>query len=1086
MVYKNIILFFALLYAFTAQAATYSFQQGVNGYSGANDVEISNQYPGNGITRREVRDGCYTVAGTAGYSTRTLLQFTGLQVPATERVVSANLVLSLTSWVTGFEISGYYLKTSWDPASSSLGWMYRATGLLWAVPGAQGPDTDVFSGKQFNIVNIKATGSQAVTVALDPAIVDAWVHNGTGSGIELLNSYAGKTVWIDSSRSTDISHRPLLTFVTDAAAPASPTTSSVVTFRNGENGYSGTQDVGINNEYGGNGITGRSDVEGCYNITGPKAYSAKPLLKFTDISVPAGQAVASASLTLTFRTWTTGFNVMAYPVINTWNAAASSLGWLNRDIGVLWGAPGASATGEDIGGAVGRFSGFTGTGDQAITIDLDPKLVNGWIQIPASNQGILLSNDSAGKVANILSSRAATISSRPLLKLTLMAAAADTTPPQVSIASPAPNAQVTGTITAAATASDNVAVAGVQFLLDGAAYGAEITAPPYTLSLIATNLTSGAHTLTAQAWDSAGNSAVSSPVSFTVIYTPLPVSRFFAPPQENGSIFVRLYPTEDVRTGIPTLVTFGVPFTRGSMTEPGLQQLRVLLNGQEIPANVSALTPWRHTTNTAVDNQYVRVARIQITYTPTAAYPNYDQVVVDWGNASRTRSVATFLDPRSAWHLVTTGSFTAADNVYEPDVYAVLPAAFLSLGALTLTQAAPFEAAVSPLQDDPHTMLNAQGWPGYLELQNAEKNFFYSLIDNDPRVTAANQCPYKMGYEPWLYDRSSAIYNLYFQSGFFVALREAVRSSQFYMNNLYTDQSTPMVAGIFKLKNPNPAGYIGANGAMYSYNENLAYTYWLVGDDKPLPYISWVAAAQKNINDEPTHWTPGAPAWTERHNAFRLLDYLVAYEVTGAGKEDLLSVVSDLIWLQNGAGGQIPANRVDGGLYHYGQQAEDGTPGILMASPWLSALVVNAMAREYGISEDPAVASFLVRMGTFISAALRTDEQEEYGVGPLLYADYLMRYDGTTDQRDGSQVEHALDVQTALAWGYFFSILSNQPNSVFKQSASSLYTTYHYGVQYWTRPDAPAAGNFAYRVNPWRKYGWQYHPAVSLTWIMQY
>ena len=49
----------------------------------------------------------------------------------------------------------------------------------------------------------------------------------------------------------------------------------------------------------------------------------------------------------------------------------------------------------------------------------------------------------------------------------------DTTPPSVSMATPANGATVSATVTVSANASDNVGVVGVQFLLDGAALGAE-------------------------------------------------------------------------------------------------------------------------------------------------------------------------------------------------------------------------------------------------------------------------------------------------------------------------------------------------------------------------------------------------------------------------------------------------------------------------------------------------------------------------------------------------------------------------------------------------------------------------------------
>ena len=63
--------------------------------------------------------------------------------------------------------------------------------------------------------------------------------------------------------------------------------------------------------------------------------------------------------------------------------------------------------------------------------------------------------------------------------LTVKAAASqttrDTTAPTVSLTAPANGATVSGTVTLTATATDNVGVAGVQFLLDGATLGAEDT-----------------------------------------------------------------------------------------------------------------------------------------------------------------------------------------------------------------------------------------------------------------------------------------------------------------------------------------------------------------------------------------------------------------------------------------------------------------------------------------------------------------------------------------------------------------------------------------------------------------------------------
>jgi archaellum component FlaF (FlaF/FlaG flagellin family) len=72
-----------------------------------------------------------------------------------------------------------------------------------------------------------------------------------------------------------------------------------------------------------------------------------------------------------------------------------------------------------------------------------------------------------------------------------------------------------GTITLIANASDNVGVSEVEFLIDGVLVGSDATSP-YTLAIDSTALASGAYTLSAVAYDAAGNAGVSPTVSFSV------------------------------------------------------------------------------------------------------------------------------------------------------------------------------------------------------------------------------------------------------------------------------------------------------------------------------------------------------------------------------------------------------------------------------------------------------------------------------------------------------------------------------------------------------------------------------------------
>jgi hypothetical protein len=148
-------------------------------------------------------------------------------------------------------------------------------------------------------------------------------------------------------------------------------------------------------------------------------------------------------------------------------------------------------------------------------------------------------------------------------------------------------------------------------------------------------------------------------------------------------------------------------------------------------------------------------------------------------------------------------------------------------------------------------------------------------------------------------------------------------------------------------------------------------------------------------------------------------------------------------------------------------------------------LVVDAMVRAYAFTEDAAVAAFVRRMGTFIANACASDTAHSYGGGAQYYASYLVQYNGTTDMRSGSDSEHALDVAAALAWAWYFGEVTGTPVASHKTMAQSLYGTYDLAVNYWIRPTGPASGLTAYRVTPWRKYGWEYRTSNSFAWVME-
>ncbi len=100
--------------------------------------------------------------------------------------------------------------------------------------------------------------------------------------------------------------------------------------------------------------------------------------------------------------------------------------------------------------------------------------------------------------------------------LTGRTSACDVTAPTVGLTAPLGGAVIANSVTVAATAGDDDAVAGVQFRLDGADLAVEDTSAPYAMSWDTRMTTNGPHVLTAVARDLSGNRTTSAPVSVTV------------------------------------------------------------------------------------------------------------------------------------------------------------------------------------------------------------------------------------------------------------------------------------------------------------------------------------------------------------------------------------------------------------------------------------------------------------------------------------------------------------------------------------------------------------------------------------------
>jgi chitinase len=108
-------------------------------------------------------------------------------------------------------------------------------------------------------------------------------------------------------------------------------------------------------------------------------------------------------------------------------------------------------------------------------------------------------------------------------------------PPTVSLTSPATNAAASGTVSVSASAADNVGVTSVEFYVNGVLQATD-TATPYLYSWNTAALPSGPYTLTAKAYDAAGNVGTSADVSVTVVNDVTPPTVTLVTPANGATV----------------------------------------------------------------------------------------------------------------------------------------------------------------------------------------------------------------------------------------------------------------------------------------------------------------------------------------------------------------------------------------------------------------------------------------------------------------------------------------------------------------------------------------------------------------------
>ncbi len=576
----------------------------------------------------------------------------------------------------------------------------------------------------------------------------------------------------------------------------------------------------------------------------------------------------------------------------------------------------------------------------------------------------------------------------------------------------------------------------------------------------------GADSFTFSATDTGGESSAAS-VTITVVAelssVPVPMDEFFVNLPISGLIPVTLHPGSTVVAGETTKVAFGMPFPR-TVVDNATQIVVTDINGQEIASHVVELNRWNSLSgDTSVDS--LRSALIYIDVVFPAITPI--TVNVKYG-VSRILELGAQPAPETTWVAISNGPFPdeypAVDGVMEPAVYATLPADWLS--------ATLMRGRTLPLNSDTN----------YQWFDDAFFNYAHTAVnDVSDYVTLENLVDYlgdtstvaNAGSEPWLFDRSTALFGLYVRTGDIKWLRHAHRSSQYYAKHI-TD------AGYFDKKiswGDTP------NDLKYSYGQALLLDMMVSGDTRLKNPIVNIAAAGTVWNETYTFQTS---FWTERHHTYALLAALAAWEATGLSEHaDRVHEIVDATF--NHALNPPNGWTANGSLMHAYSAHEGALVYDPIASPWMSALLGEAIVRYYILSEDENALTFLANFGDYLVnvATYRNDAQENPSLNTMLFPYYLAS-EVLQEKFNGGwgDLEHTCDVLGLAAKGVWAKGMLGKDSSSLSRVVDGLLESCQYDLDYWHREDADINyGKTVWRLSPSRKFSWWFGSTLDLPWM---
>jgi len=313
----------------------------------------------------------------------------------------------------------------------------------------------------------------------------------------------------------------------------------------------------------------------------------------------------------------------------------------------------------------------------------------------------------------------------------------------------------------------------------------------------------------------------------------------------------------------------------------------------------------------------------------------------------------------------------------------------------------------------------------------------------------------------WLYDRPQSIYQLFIMTGNLNWLNKANSLSNFYIDNINED-------GSFKLTKKNDVKYLMPKG--------LLYNYFLTGSES-------AKISLKRIYLNSLKWDPeynvNRGFWTERNQASALNAAISYWEASGDNSviERINQILDATIKMTYSPYSQIGLV----GCPQHTLNSHEGHGGYSpTCSPWMMALLSDALWRYYRLTGDIRASSLIDSFGDFIlnHGIYWGDEK----VKNIVIPKYLTVFENSRYENHDqwSDTQHTCDVAALLGKSVYVKEINNIKDSLLKelflvltQQCKSDFEhtkTKQKKEPFWT-------------LSPPRRFNWMFSTTSDLPWL---